>query len=652
MARSTVETLFKKNSKLESFLKKSLNDETYERVRAYESCIIVSEKENKALKYVILGDEWIYLTENPPKNVVEEVSLKDIISVDHVNDYPDFLSGEERENTQHLVVTYWTNDSKRRSIRRSKRSPRPGSAATEGERSNASTPLGFASSQDYGNLSEDYGYITQSMSSLQISGRPDSRGSIGSVREAKGGSKKKKRLSESLEESFNLKSLKEEREDHLLDIEENNELNLSSNSYLQKPLPKRESGKNKRLRKPSGDSVKSNETISSRQGLLGINQSTSDLGSSVNGLLLGTDNPGERRKMVLNIYLLNLHSPMLMLIRSAWSNYLIRCTLMLDPDYEKAFRSSIVRGQQIQREKMEALFNQLKRELLNLENTMEDSFNLLNELRVATERNFALKKMFWKNTDMFLFLVNQLQHYLPKSPVNVNTEHGRSQRCDELELTILLTEIMSLMFRESEIIPARIQTLKAERGRPVFDLLKVLICTPEVPEKMAAPSDSDREIDKQVLEFTKVALQTVFELFLMAKQANWGFNEGNFFNISWMVKTLEEMRTVELFVEKTIDIMMKMIRPPRTDVLSPSEAVLLYSIFSVLQTLLEYSPKIANYIKSHYHEEFKYFVQAPSIMKKLPSNYPLCNLTLSLLDKVMNMVVEAQTTSSFPKSPR
>lgn len=48
------------------------------------------------------------------------------------------------------------------------------------------------------------------------------------------------------------------------------------------------------------------------------------------------------------------------------------------------------------REKMEALFNQLKRELLNLENTMEDSFNLLNELRVATERNFALKKMFWK----------------------------------------------------------------------------------------------------------------------------------------------------------------------------------------------------------------------------------------------------------------
>jgi hypothetical protein len=58
-------------------------------------------------------------------------------------------------------------------------------------------------------------------------------------------------------------------------------------------------------------------------------------------------------------------------------------------------------------------------------------------------------------------------------------------------------------------------------------------------------------------------------------------------------------------VEKTINIMMKMIRPPRTEMLTPSEAVLLFSIFSVLQTLLEYSPKIANYIKSNYHEEFK-----------------------------------------------
>lgn len=45
---------------------------------------------------------------------------------------------------------------------------------------------------------------------------------------------------------------------------------------------------------------------------------------------------------------------------------------------------------------MEVLFNALKRDLLNPENTMEDIFSLLTELKTATEKNFTLKKLFWK----------------------------------------------------------------------------------------------------------------------------------------------------------------------------------------------------------------------------------------------------------------
>jgi hypothetical protein len=74
----------KKNSKLESFLFRKLPEHRYERIRGYESCIVVSERENKAFKYVILGDEWIYLTENPPKTIQESVALGDVISVELV----------------------------------------------------------------------------------------------------------------------------------------------------------------------------------------------------------------------------------------------------------------------------------------------------------------------------------------------------------------------------------------------------------------------------------------------------------------------------------------------------------------------------------------------------------------------------------------
>ena len=77
--------LFQKNSKFESFLKRTISDEAFERVRAYESCIVISEKENKSFKFVVLTDEKIYLTENPPKTLQEVVLLKDVTSVELVS---------------------------------------------------------------------------------------------------------------------------------------------------------------------------------------------------------------------------------------------------------------------------------------------------------------------------------------------------------------------------------------------------------------------------------------------------------------------------------------------------------------------------------------------------------------------------------------
>ena len=105
----------KKNSKLETFLYRTLPDQKYERIRGYESCIVVSEKEyklfplkltctskselkltctskselkltctSKSFKYVVLGDEWIYLTENPPKKIKKKVCLGEVISVELV----------------------------------------------------------------------------------------------------------------------------------------------------------------------------------------------------------------------------------------------------------------------------------------------------------------------------------------------------------------------------------------------------------------------------------------------------------------------------------------------------------------------------------------------------------------------------------------
>ncbi|ESO82600.1 hypothetical protein LOTGIDRAFT_223226 [Lottia gigantea] len=452
MARGNQDLFVKKNSKLESFLKRTITEESYERIRAYESCIVVDEKDKKSFKFVILGDDCLFLTENPPKSIQEAVQLKDVISVELVKDYPEFLSGIERENTQHLAIKYLASDhTKRKLFRRSRKSSQGGLSLDQSiDRSNLSTPVSLVSS-----------------------------------------------------------------------------------------------------------------------------------------------------------------------------------------------------------EQTDILFNQLKRELLNPRNNIDDNYRLLNEVKVASEKNFVIKKLFWRNSDLFLFLVQTLQKYLPKSAVNINSIDGRRQRVDEFEIVILMAEILSGMFRETEIIPDRLLTLKAERGKSVLDMLMTLTCLPEIPDRSSKSSNikpSDQEFVDLLDEYTRVSVTAVFELFLMARQASWAYTEDNFFNIGWMVRILEDYRTTERFVERVIKQVLHVIGPSQYEMLSPEESICLYQHLTVLLTFLEYSPRVTAFIYNTYREEFKYYIRHQQIAKKLPANFPITQMTLNVADSVINKVRNA---GNIPKnSPR
>lgn len=56
-----------------------------QRIRYHEACIVCSDTEDKAYKFVLLTDEWIYLTENPPKQVHPVVHLGDVLSIELVS---------------------------------------------------------------------------------------------------------------------------------------------------------------------------------------------------------------------------------------------------------------------------------------------------------------------------------------------------------------------------------------------------------------------------------------------------------------------------------------------------------------------------------------------------------------------------------------
>ena len=71
-------------------------------------------------------------------------------------------------------------------------------------------------------------------------------------------------------------------------------------------------------------------------------------------------------------------------------------------------------------------------------------------------------KFYFQKTDVFLFLIRQLQLYLPipKDILSSKYETAKGERADQLEFVNLVLETLALSFRETEILPSRLQCLK------------------------------------------------------------------------------------------------------------------------------------------------------------------------------------------------
>lgn len=78
----------KKYEKVDSFLKRFLQQSRYTSVRLIEPCVAVSDVYNKQFKFAVLADDWLYVTENPPKaakDIQAVTRIVDITSVELVS---------------------------------------------------------------------------------------------------------------------------------------------------------------------------------------------------------------------------------------------------------------------------------------------------------------------------------------------------------------------------------------------------------------------------------------------------------------------------------------------------------------------------------------------------------------------------------------
>uniref|UniRef100_A0A8C5UV53 Chromosome 12 open reading frame 56 n=1 Tax=Microcebus murinus TaxID=30608 RepID=A0A8C5UV53_MICMU len=447
------------NGRLDAFLRRHLPPEVYDAVRAYEPCIVVSDSENHTFKYVVLSDRLIYLTENPPKSIRRAVALRDVVAIDLIDDYPEFLSSPDREINQHIRIIYSSTILKKECEK------------SKGVRKFL-VPFHYA--------------------------------------------KAKKKVKE-----------------------ENN----------------------------------------------------------------GSVFWGGKEPRSLN---------------------------------ESSLRSE---------EKIKH-FSQLKSELILKDNTLRKILCLITELKVAAQKNFILKRLFWKTSDLFSFLVNKLREYLPESR-DKNALGNQRQRADELVACIEILQTLGLMFRETETESSRLNTLAAKKGT-LFNLLVILISEPQIPKScpmfdIQLVADStlgemsfDAKLQKLILEYTDTATALLYEILLVFQQGNLGLGSSKF-AISWMMSFLQSCPPIITFLASIVKQVVKGLSAS-FQLLSPCKAVLLYQQLYILKSCLQYSKTLAEYIRNDYREEFRYFIHMPALEKRLPLCYPITQPTTQLFHEVLKLV--------------
>ncbi|XP_040347455.1 uncharacterized protein C12orf56 homolog isoform X9 [Herpailurus yagouaroundi] len=526
------------NSRLDAFLRRRLPPEVYDAIRAYEPCIVVSDSEKHTFKYVVLSDRLIYLTENPPKSIRRAVALRDVVAIDLIDDYPQFLSPPDRETNQHIRIIYSSTVLKK-----------------ECEKSKGVKKFSFPFHPSHFHL---IAASNNKKVEEEINGPVFWRG------------------------------------------KEPRSLNESSLRYHQE------------VSTPSTDSTFCLPSDLKEPSLHG-QSAFRPLPTPTRRSCQSTSATGKKATL--------LQDP-------------LRAGELSPIGSQKPYRSE---------EKIKH-FGQLKSELFLKDNTLRKILCLITELKVAAQKNFILKRLFWKTSDLFYFLVNKLHEYLPESR-DKSTLQNRSQRADELVACIEIMQTLGLMFRETETESSRLKTLAAKKGA-LFNLLVILISEPQIPKScpvfdIQLVADStlvemsfDAELQNLIKEYTDTATALLYEIFLVFQQGNLGLGPEEF-AISWMMSFLQSRPPFITFLASIVKQVVKGLGASFQP-LSPSQAVLLYQQFYILKSCLQYSQTLAEYIRNDYREEFSCHQHHPTKHPRLLHYHP--SKTTRLL--VSNLEVE------------
>ncbi|XP_033470446.1 uncharacterized protein C12orf56 homolog [Epinephelus lanceolatus] len=584
MARSGSGALLcRRDIKLDCFLKRNMERTVYERIRVYEPCVVISETVNKVHMHVVLSDECVYLTEYPPRTLTEAFSFRRVRGIELVNDLPDFLQGKDRELCQHIRITYTTDKPAAKGwdwLRRDRRAGLPPAAPPSRRSSNC--PTNTHTLEGYPAHRSPSERATEEVHTL-----PPTRSASCPNPETLG----LPRLPHPPTQS------------------------PSAASSPTSPLS------------PSSDrlSVPDARPIPRR------------IGSFLSRLLRrDCADSGEEREVELHLYAVSHTSRLYHHLQSSWSSFIIRSTLLLDPLYRRRCSISSVsspgrRLPTISWERTAHLFGQLTSELLQEGISLESLYLLLQELRTAAHRNIALRRLFWRSSEVCVFLVQTLEESLHgcQSLSGVYT-------ADQLLLSTQVVQTLAIMFREMEVEPARLSLLSAKKGALASRMLLAFICDPEL-QTQNQRSLGDCELQALLAEYLDAACSLLFELLLLGHEASRCSSAESFLTVGWILGVLQPHPDLLPFLSYQAQQVVLVLSDLQESSLTPVQSVLLYQRCHLLLACLRHNNQLAQHLRSHFREEFRYFVKLSRAEEKLLPHYPISQPTLRLVEQILNL---------------
>ncbi|CAF0737011.1 unnamed protein product [Adineta ricciae] len=690
-----------KNTKFEAKLARYLISDPGDQLLGYDACI---ERQGSAINYrlIVLGLESIYLTDNPPKIAQLEqpyIHYRDILRVEMIDDYPEFLSGNEKLNTLHMrlrvimplskdkknkkkkskstsvdnmetipslfdrltlenINAYMENLSPRRSSsnRDLYQAPLPQlyaaippllSPLTSLESTMASAidetdPLHLPLHQ-----LDDLSATTMSNTSTEFQERLDQLNLSSDRSHFQRLFSSRRTLSDeprSTSRSKSARSLTKKKtnadSDWLTDTPR-------LNRYV---LQRHEDDLYGTLHTPRSTPRQNND-----ESMLGTARSTlTDLSATSSMNSTTAENSGVYCPSIeevhslcgdldddmkdIDIYFLSLNAKIPEILSAALSNHIIVSTLRYDGNRQFSILSTADRLQSSMDLTMRK-FSELKSEILQSHNNSNQLLRLTDELYNACEKYAKVKELFWKDTDLFVYYIAQFHscsQFISKNEYDDNT----------LNLSFSIMQLFNQIFLNTFASTERLARLTHDQCSR-FQLLAECLLTPPITILSAQPASttSDDSIANEMLKNTyKLVLKWMF----ISGAILWQIGD-ILSRPSWTAKNFRFQQFIELFEKKQekddyfdlfIDSLSKLtMNNDNKDPLSPKNALYVYQLFSILSMILINSTILSEYLRDRYLEDFKYFLKEDVILSRIPVQYPVYRFIPDLVRGVHHRII-------------